>query len=356
MNKQEFYLSSFQSCLPRYQESQSVTLNFLAQAHQNSLKLTGEFLPIEKLFARYGVKESQIHSRRFECPDLYQSEKIGDSDIQRRTEFFAERAEQVFTELYPQGKVAPEHLIHVTCTGYISPSAAQRLVADRSWSTEVTHAYHMGCYAALPAIRLAWGLGHQNKKVDIVHTEMCTLHFNPSLHSPEQLIVQTLFADGHIRYQVSAEKNGPSLLIRKIKEKILPDSAMDMTWMPGPSHMMMSLSREIPKKIESNIREFVQSLIEEVGLSLSEVLKKAIFAIHPGGPKIIEVVAQALELKTEQIKDSQQILFERGNMSSATLPHVWQSILLREPPVGTVVVSLAFGPGLTIFGAVFEVQ
>jgi predicted naringenin-chalcone synthase len=80
------------------------------------------------------------------------------------------------------------------------------------------------------------------------------------------------------------------------------------------------------------------------------------FAIHPGGPKIIETVKEALELAENQITESQKILFERGNMSSATLPHIWQLILEKEYPPGTKVVSFAFGPGLTVFGAVFEVS
>jgi len=42
-------------------------------------------------------------------------------------------------------------------------------------------------------------------------------------------------------------------------------------------------------------------------------------------------------------------------MSSATLPHVWQAILdAPGVPGGTPVVALAFGPGLTIAGAILR--
>jgi predicted naringenin-chalcone synthase len=41
-------------------------------------------------------------------------------------------------------------------------------------------------------------------------------------------------------------------------------------------------------------------------------------------------------------------------MSSATLPHIWAKILAETGVrYGTPVVSLAFGPGLTIVGAIF---
>ena len=69
----------------------------------------------------------------------------------------------------------------------------------------------------------------------------------------------------------------------------------------------------------------------------------------------IEAVQKTLELSDEQCAQSKKILFECGNMSSATLPHIWAEILADQPPRGQQVCSLAFGPGLTLFGALFEV-
>jgi predicted naringenin-chalcone synthase len=44
-------------------------------------------------------------------------------------------------------------------------------------------------------------------------------------------------------------------------------------------------------------------------------------------------------------------------MSSATLPHVWMRVLADERVApGTLVASLAFGPGLTCAGGLFEKQ
>jgi predicted naringenin-chalcone synthase len=35
-------------------------------------------------------------------------------------------------------------------------------------------------------------------RVDIVHTELCSLHLQPLRHEAEQLVIQSLFADGCI--------------------------------------------------------------------------------------------------------------------------------------------------------------
>ena len=74
-----------------------------------------------------------------------------------------------------------------------------------------------------------------------------------------------------------------------------------------------------------------------------------IVAVHPGGPKIIDAVRELLELRESQVSHSRAVLYEHGNMSSATVPHIWQKILQDESIMNeTPVLSLAFGPGLTV--------
>jgi len=348
-------LTDFENVLPVIQMDQTDLLDLSAQAHQRVLKedgISGE--EINVLIKRYGVKPKQIAQRSFENIHIAAEQK----DILERTQFFGIRAREVMSRFYPRSSHPPDHLIHVTCTGYISPSPAQYLVHDNGWSdtTDITHAYHMGCYAALPAIRIAEGLvASKTQRVDIVHTEMCGLHLDSHDHSPEALVVQSLFADGHIKYSaVSDTSRANGFRVLTVCEKILPDSAGDMSWMPASWGMKMTLSRNVPARISSSLRGFLETMLRQSHFSLGDVLKNAVFAVHPGGPKIIDVVRETLELSEEQVQTSREILLSRGNMSSATLPHVWQKILQRKITERKLVVSLAFGPGLTVFGSLFE--
>ncbi len=360
---------------------------WISRVHQLAERTSADSSPdfletIQKLFLRYGVKSHQISQRYFENDDVLKDDnqsmdlyKIAatsqqGADIYRRTLFFADRALGVFRKFYSESTSKPDHIIHVTCTGYISPSAPQRLVAEPNWQkpTAITHAYHMGCYAALPAVRLAQALvagAHGNTHsptethftTDIVHTEMCGLHMNPLVHTPEQMVVQTLFADGHVKYTASSapDANNKNLRIIATHERILPDSHLDMSWTPTTWGMQMNLSREVPAKIKSQLKVFFQELLEVSRVSFAEAMKSQ-FAIHPGGPKIIDAVQEVLELSDAQTSHSKKVLLERGNMSSATLPHVWTA-MIQDPniPKGSLIVSFAFGPGLTLFGSIFEV-
>ena len=75
-----------------------------------------------------------------------------------------------------------------------------------------------------------------------------------------------------------------------------------------------------------------------------------VWAIHPGGPRVIESTAEALGVDhAVQARHSHDVLRERGNMSSTTLPHIWDRIARDETvEAGATVCSVAFGPGLTV--------
>jgi predicted naringenin-chalcone synthase len=373
VNLKDIALSDFKIVLPRYHGEQSQLNAWTAACHGLNLASDEDRLRIEKLFQRYALNPTKIATRYFECPDALRSPQDHaqnsvyrfDSShpegvsIHERAHFFLIRAQEIFAEFYASSAPQPDHLIHVTCTGYVAPSPAQRWVVGWAKPTAVTHAYHMGCYASLPASRMAQvfatSLG-DTARVDVIHTEMCSLHLNPADHSAEQMVVQSLFADGHIKYSARPARDvDRGFGLRNFLERVIPDSAEDMTWVPAPWGLRMTLSREVPTKIAQNLRPFLSALAESSGENLGDLLKHAVFAVHPGGPKIIDAVQEVLELSKEQVALSHKVLRERGNMSSATLPHIWKEILDLDLKSGTRVVSLAFGPGLTLFGAVFVV-
>src|SRR3989344_1950116 len=302
----EIFIHSFEQVLPDYHLEQSHIVEWILKSHQRVALLKNECSDPQQFanaLRRFCLSEKYIEKRYFECDELDENweeheiyrlmkDSLAGVTIDKRNEYFGRTVQKVFARLY--GNRAPSHLIHVTRTGYISPSPAQVYFSDKKIVPDISHAYHMGCYASLPAIRMASGLVHSEMKtIDIVHTEMCSLHLNPSLHSPEQMVVQTLFADGHIKYSVGESQQGFKVL--GIKEKMIPDSGKDMTWIPGEFGMMMTLSREVPFKIRDALPLFVDELCLKAGVKKQEILEAGIFAIHPGGPKIIEAVQKKLE-------------------------------------------------------------
>lgn len=334
---------------------------------------------MEKYMRRFGCSPKNIGFRASELADFQHfswqamhvfnlHESPTGKTLDTRNQFFAHTVNRVVDTLYAEEWEPPADLVHVTCTGYASPSAIQQLVSRKQWSerTRTTQVYHMGCYASIPALRVTTGLlrnpqEENSRRADIIHTELCSLHFNPLDHSPEQFVVQSLFADGHIRYSMTLDEasqeamDQPAFEILTTREETVPDSLDDMTWVVSDFGFRMTLSREVPQKIAARLPGFLHRLFHQGGACYSTAKGAAAFAIHPGGPKIIDLVQELLALRDDQTLASRAVLFERGNMSSATLPHIWTKIVENpDVPSGTLIISLAFGPGLTVAGALFR--
>jgi alkylresorcinol/alkylpyrone synthase len=285
-----------------------------------------------------------------------------------RMEWFKKKMGLVFDDFYSNTPSRPENLIHVTCSGYSSPSVAQEAVIERNWDTvQVTHSYHMGCYGAFPAIRTASSLicsSKNNGRADVVHTELLSGHLNLTEFSAANTMICSLFADGFIGYSLYEEgsfmkdetiKEKKGLRILAFHEVIIPDSLEDMSWDLGEYNFLMTLSKRVPVFIRKNIKAFLTILCAKADVNLEEQKSKMHFAIHPGGPKIIDYVVEAVGLLKEQARWSYEVLRGHGNMSSATIPHIFNEII-NDPNIksGTKVVAMAFGPGLTATGLLLE--
>ena len=75
------------------------------------------------------------------------------------------------------------------------------------------------------------------------------------------------------------------------------------------------------------------------------------WAIHPGGPKILDAVAQSLSLTPHDLRFSKQILTNHGNMSSATILFILNQI---EKETEGPCVAIGLGPELMAEGMLLK--
>lgn len=405
-----FVFTNFENLLVKDRVSQEDTLKSLSyvlarvNCHKDNAESDEEMLVYEKKtkerVMKYGVSPKFIKSRQLvlalskdnKVPDsitekMEDKKTIGDSldtviykdmfkdlnpfgaNLGQRMAIYNEVVTKIVDQLYRDVETAPDDIIHVSCSGYLSPSPVQQIVSKKQWlETVVTHCYHMGCYAAIPGMRMAHGfmstsrigVGLPKKQIDVVHTELLSLHMDITDDSLEQIIVQTLFSDGFIKYSLMDEEDIymqelKGLKVLNLNEMILENSLPEMTWTPKQYQFKMTLGITVPVVIKKNIKVFCNKLFNEIGLSFENLKEEIVFAIHPGGPKIIDHIQDELGLTDEQVELSRIILREWGNISSATMPHILKAVLEDDSIApGTLVISLAFGPGLTAVGGVFE--
>ena len=368
------YISNFKTPRAEHYIAQEDGREWIRMAYGRTLSLNDN-PDIEKLdhfVDKYSVNPDQIKTRGSELSDFtkkdlddeneifYFRDKFLGAPLEKRMAFYSGKVQKRASEVFKKNQEKPKHIIHTSCTGYLSPSPIQRMCEEYAWyDTEITHAYHMGCYASMPTVRMAAGLAHQVDTVDVFHSELCTLHFTTENFTAEQLVVQSLFADGYSSYSVTQKRpqDKKSFKVLGIAEMRVQNSLEDMIWVPSHSQFDMKISKEVPMKLAMEVHEGLFKLFDKAGFKKDEyddLMKNSIFAIHPGGPKILDQIQMLLQVEEKQIEDARKVLLENGNMSSATLPQIWESIKNKDLEDGQIVVSLAFGPGLTMFGSIMQ--
>jgi predicted naringenin-chalcone synthase len=110
----------------------------------------------------------------------------------------------------------------------------------------------------------------------------------------------------------------------------------------------MTLSRHVPELIRGGLRPWLAGWLARQRLTVADVRS---WAVHPGGPKIIDAVEEALSLDRRATAVSRDILAEQGNMSSPTLLFILDR--LRRERALRPCLALGFGPGLTAEVALF---
>lgn len=219
------------------------------------------------------------------------------------------------------------HLITISCTGMQAPGLDIALVQELGLKRSVnrTCVYFMGCYAAINGLKLAQSIcqADPDSKVLVVSVELCTLHFQKK-NDEDNLLANALFADGAAAALVEGQKRpGLQLSLEQFYCELALDGLEDMAWHIGDTGFEMRLSSYIPAFIKGGVEQLLKGLLKK----MPQVAKEdALFAIHPGGRRILEVSEQALGLQREDNRYSYRVLQEYGNMSSATVLFVLKEI------------------------------
>ncbi len=274
-----------------------------------------------------------------------------------RNEIYKKEASKLFVEVGTKlleqnptfSKDEITHVITVSCTGFYAPGPDFDLVKRLGLSPN-THRFHlgfMGCYAALPALKMAKSFceADDNANVLVICNELCTLHLQ-NKNDSDSLIAFSVFGDGAAGVIVSSRKSkNKGYEIHDFATSLAYEGEKDMAWSIGDTGFNMILSSYVPDIIASNLDDVLAPLFSKLSITKEHV---DLWAVHPGGRAIVDKVEQSMSLSESQVIASRKVLSEYGNMSSVTILFVLKEILNSNPKNGSSVLPIAFGPGLTI--------
>ncbi len=258
-----------------------------------------------------------------------------------------ELASQAVAAALKAGTIDPAeitHLVTVSCTGFYSPGVDVQLMEHCGLrpTTERVHVGFMGCHGAINGLRVskAFGSDCPGAVVLLCAVELCCLHYRFQW-DPQRFLGNALFADG-AGVLVLGESQQPSgLKVLATGSCLLPDSTDAMTWRIGDHGFEMTLSSRVPDCIKEHLRPWLTEWLHQQGSSLEAIRG---WAVHPGGPRILDAVQESLSLSHEDLVVSREVLAQLGNMSSPTVLFILQR--LQQQGVSGPFLLLGFGPGL----------
>lgn len=237
-----------------------------------------------------------------------------------------------------------------SCTGYVTPGLDILLARDLDLPADCQRLFvgHMGCYAALPGLAAARDFvrAHHRSAV-LLCAELPSLHLQPGAVDPDQIVAHALFSDAAAAVVVTP--GGEGYEVCGVASLTDPASADHMTWEVTDAGFRMGLSPRVPEVLGAYVGQFLTRLLAEHGVTAADVTG---WAVHPGGPQILDVVGRELGLPDTALEPSRAVLAGYGNCSSPTVLIVLDRV--RRAAAPPLVAMTAFGPGLTLYAALLR--
>ncbi|WBB78894.1 type III polyketide synthase [Micromonospora sp. WMMD882] len=240
-----------------------------------------------------------------------------------------------------------------SCTGYATPGLDIMLARDLGMAPDTQRMFvgHMGCYAALPGLGAAGDfVTARGRPALLLCAELTSLHIQPATAraDTQQIVSHALFSDAAVAAVLVP--GGPGYALREVAAVTDTSTADHMTWEVTDTGFRMGLSPKVPQVLSAHVAGLVDALLARHGGDRSGVDG---WAVHPGGPRILNVTERELGLPPSALDDSRATLAEHGNCSSTTVLLILDRMLRRPTPPERIVM-LAFGPGLTLYATLLD--
>ena len=249
------------------------------------------------------------------------------------------------------------HVVTVSCTGFTAPGIDSGLIQGLQLrpTTQRINVGYMGCHGTINGLRVAHGLAHVDARARILlcAVELCSLHYCFHWDSA-RMLGNALFADGAGAVVIGAKpEETPGSInghwrLAATGSCLFPGTAEIMKWNVEDHGFAMTISSRLPELIQEHLSSWLTSWLAEYKLGVHDVQS---WAVHPGGPRILDAVERSIGIRPDKTQVSRDVLRQNGNMSSATVLFILESLLgagARAPCV-----MLSFGPGLVAEAALF---
>lgn len=262
-----------------------------------------------------------------------------------------ELGEHAIRQALDQAGLGPrdvDMLFVASVTGIASPSLDAMLIErmEMRLDTKRLPIFGLGCVAGAAGLARAadYVRGFPDQVAVLLAVELCSLTLQRDDLSTANLISAGLFGDGAAAVVVTGERRpgtGPKVVATR--SSFYPGTRDVMGWKVSEKGFGLVLSPEVPEMARRHLGPDVDRFLRDHGLDRSKIAR---WICHPGGPKVLEAVQEALGLREDACELSWRMLAQQGNLSSASVLMVLDATLRENPAKsGEHGLLLAMGPG-----------
>lgn len=246
-------------------------------------------------------------------------------------------------------------VLTATVTGLAVPSLDARLVERCGLRDDVKRSplVGLGCVAGAAGLARAhdYLVGHPEGVVALVCVELCSLTVQGDDRSTANLVASGLFGDGAAAVVLVGEAHplavsrgaAGQVEVAAARSRFYADTERAMGFDVGTHGMRIVLDAAVPDLVRTHLRDDVDGFLADHGLTRADI---GFYVAHPGGPKVLDALAEALEVDPSVLAVTWESLRDVGNMSSVSVLHVLERTLRDVPPEpGSHGLMLAMGPG-----------
>lgn len=312
---------------------------------------------MEAVFANSGI------ATRHSCVPV--SWYLRDHDWKERAQLFHEHGLALLeraacASLREAGMAADEvgAVITVSSTGFAIPSLDATL-ANRIGlkpSVERLPVFGLGCAGGAAGLARASRLAATmpGAAVLLLVIELCGINFRLRDLTKTNFVTTALFGDGAagVVLKAAGERSGLAT-VTGFGEHLWPHSEDVMGFTVETDGLGVVLRSDVPSFTRNNLRPVVDAFLASQGLTLDRFSG---FLFHPGGAKVLEAIARALDLDPQRghLAQSRDVLERYGNMSAPTVLFVLKQAL-EEGARGLHLLG-AFGPGFSANLAILDLS
>ena len=246
-------------------------------------------------------------------------------------------------------------IVMVSSTGIAVPTIDARLMSRIGFRSDIKRVplFGLGCVAGAAGMARVYDYlhGYPEHVALLLSVELCSLTLQRDDTSIPALIGVSLFGDGAAAVVATGADRVPSSpdahqgpRILATRSRVVPETVDVMGWNVGSSGFQLVMSRDVPKMADDHLRGEVDSFLADQGLSIGDI---STWVCHPGGPKVLDSIENAIGLAPEALVHSRNSMRENGNISSASVLDVLRRTAADPPPEGAFGVMLAMGPGFS---------